>query len=688
MPIPLYTLPSLQQTNINAPAPNQNAMSAQARGLQQTAQGIAAIGGVLGEHADRVQALENTWQESEARQAIAADFSQFETELQNNPDPASYLPKLDETLHRTQQHTSRPDLSPLVSQKLALYHSDFAANARIRVAERAAAMTTQRAKLALSNEMDAAMTYGDRSSFDSAKSRALESGLLLPEQADTMSTRFEEAATYQSLIGEIDADPATALDQLSTEDIGTRYPHLTPENRDRLQRYATTQKNNHVAQTWLDVQKASLDGIVLEKNEIMQMMREGDLTPEQAGRYLSSYHGPKPPEFNPVIFDQARSQILSYDPAKDPTGSVRASIAAELATTSLPPEYVKELVKQFEDRSNPESPNKNKHKLAKDYNDRIASEWKAESFGNWFSREASPVDGRIVSKIITEGDFDKAIKYRNQFSDYFNAWLEQQPQEIDPLEVGKKYDEIKSQVLKQQPPADITLPSLAPPSFDDPLQGLNPDGSPSLLPPKPQETPTETNPKTSSLGTFGGQPIPPPGVFIKRAKTTIFGGNADPNDNGLSANGGPNNDVAGVAIPQKMLQAMFPGKDKAWHFQNVKVVVKADNGITKTLPLRDYGTAERITERNNNHVLDLNPKAVSALGGSPVYKDGKLTTHNGFSNVDFAITTDNAQNLDPKTTSPEELKSAWFKDKKPTHPDQIESGLHALQSAQALTSIE
>ena len=152
----------------------------------------------------------------------------------------------------------------------------------------------------------------------------------------------------------------------------------------------------------------------------------------------------------------------------------------------------------------------------------------------------------------------------------------------------------------------------------------------------------------------------PPGIPYRRAATSVFGGNADPEDNGLSANGGSNNATAGVAIPQKMLQAMFPGKDKAWHFKNVKVMVKADNGTTRVLPLVDYGTAEWVTEREGRHKLDLNPKAVAALGGTPIYKNGKLTSHAGFQTVDFTITTDNAANLDPKTTSLDTLKKAWF----------------------------
>jgi len=256
-------------------------------------------------------------------------------------------------------------------------------------------------------------------------------------------------------------------------------------------------------------------------------------------------------------------------------------------------------------------------------------------------------------------------------SRYFNTWLNQQPDDLDPLDAGKKYNEIKADILKNHIPVDIEIPTFAPiPTFADPLESTTPDGTPGVLP-KP-------DPKTSMRGTFGGQPIPAPGMFIRGSNTTVFGGDADPNDNGLSANGGSNNAIPGVAMPEKMLKAMFPGKSKEWFFDNVKVVVKADNGLQKVLPLVDYGTAEWVTERAKNHVLDLNPKAVAALGGQAIYKNGRLQSHAGFQSVDFAVTTAKAGMMDPKTATRPELKTSWFQDKKPRHPDQIESGLSAL----------
>jgi hypothetical protein len=671
MAIPIVQVPSLAPTSLNFATPSAQGLAGPAAALGEVARGIAQVGGELGQHAAQVQQMENAFQESEARQKIAGEFAALDLELDRNTDPATYAKRFEETLQRTGKFIQGDTLAPIVRQRLALAHEEIASNQRLRVNERAASMTAKRAALALKNEMEAARTYGDRSAFESAMSRGLEAGLILPEQRDSALMEFDQYAAYDTMAKAIDADPETSLQQLNSEDFQTRYPLITPENRERLQGYATKKSNHLKAETWDQIALAGMEGTILSREDILTMAKEGDISPAQAGSYINAYHGEAAPVHDPLVFESARSQILTYDPANDESGAIRAQMAANIATLALPKESIRELQNQFQARVNPKESDQPKHRLAAEYEKRLDQEWKTEAFGNWFEYEKNPIDGRIAQKIINEKDFDTALSYKDKVTRYFNAWLNQQPDDLDPLDAGKKYNEIKADILKNHTPVDIEIPTFAPiPSFADPLDGTTPDEAPGVLP-KP-------DPKTSSRGTFGGQPIPAPGMFIRGANTTIFGGDADPNDNGLSANGGSNNAIPGVAMPEKMLKAMFPGKDKQWFFDNVKVVVKADNGLQKVLPLVDYGTAEWVTERAKNHVLDLNPKAVAALGGQAIYKNGRLQSHAGFQSVDFAVTTAKAAMLDPKKSTRPELKTSWFQDKKPRHQDQIESGLSAL----------
>ena len=81
MAIPLIQIPGLAHTPVNMPTPSAQALGATGAGLGEVARGIAQIGGALGAHADRVQGMENAYQESEARQKIAADMAELDQQL-------------------------------------------------------------------------------------------------------------------------------------------------------------------------------------------------------------------------------------------------------------------------------------------------------------------------------------------------------------------------------------------------------------------------------------------------------------------------------------------------------------------------------------------------------------------------------------------------------------------------------
>ena len=695
MPIPLVQIPGLTGTRLNMTTPSAGALGATGAALGDVAQGIAAVGGALGKHADRVQSMENAYQESEARQGIAKEMSDLDIALATNNDPSSYKAALEKTLQRTEQYTNSENLSPLVRQRMQLYHGDVAAQAQIKIAERAASMTAKRASLALSNELETAMTHGDEAAFRSAGGRLVEGGLMLPEQLDAAQQKFNQAKAFGDVRKEIEFDPQSAKEKLDSDAYQEQYPDLTPEDVDRLKRYAEQKQNSNTSDNWEAITEASINGTILTKEDIKTMMAEGDLTPAQAGSYINAYHGATQPAFDPVLFDKAHKAIASYDPAKDPSGAVRAQLSAALGTLALPKESITELSKQLRAQINPsaeDAPNKN---LQSEYNKRLEIEWDSEAFGKWFKDEETEFlseDGTKKfrsRKVISQKEFGAALAFKTKTRTAFNAWLASQPEGVDPMEAEKKYNEIKGKALDGISMPDVSENALpfetygdvdeftgeTPPSpAEDAASRTSVDGTVSEpLPPTPVEK------KTSKISTFGGQPIYPPGVFYRRAATSVFGGSNDPLDNGLSASGrGGNNDFAGVAIPEDMLKATFPGKSKEWFFDNVKVVVQADNGRQVVLPLADYGTAEWVTKREGRHKLDLNEKAVRALGGQVIYKDGKMKDHAGFRNVNFSLSTAKAGKMDPKTSSIDDLQNEWFKDKRPRHPDQIESGLSAL----------
>jgi hypothetical protein len=508
-------------------------------------------------------------------------------------------------------------------------------------------MTTKRASLAIGNEMEAAATYGDRSAYENALSRGIDGGIILPEQADRFRTQFEQQSTYNSIIKAIEEDPATAAQELTTEDIQERYPHLTPENKERLTRYAEQKKNYQDADTWEQIQLSSIDGAILSREDIMTMAKEGDITAAQAGSYIRAYHGETPPAFDPILFAEARAMIHTYDPANDETGEQRANIARNIATLPLPKEHIKELSTQFSAILNPTAEDAPKHKLATDYMNRIETEWKSEAFGEWFDMEQDPVDGRIARKKIRANDFDKAVAYRQRVQDNFLGWLNQQKPDITPDEVGKKYNEIKTQALDATNPLEFT-PSLAP-TYDD-IDGLLQD---------PGSTPD------GSLPTFDNQK----GVmdestsairFPNPIKLSNYGYRSDSTPDTNSANGIGHRDNKLIdgrsAAITKSLADQIGLKHGDW-FQVNTSRGKFKLQYADTVPAYDKRTGPlpptidiyRRTGGSNNW-------------GGKIYSVEKLATP-----PDTA-----------STGSLQERKSAYFRDTRPTTPDEAELGIAAL----------
>jgi hypothetical protein len=112
--------------------------------------------------------------------------------------------------------------------------------------------------------------------------------------------------------------------------------------------------------------------------------------------------------------------------------------------------------------------------------------------------------------------------------------------------------------------------------------------------------------------------------------------------------------------------------------QNVKVMVEAPDGRRALLPLSS--TTGR-GGGGKRPVLDMTAAAVRDLGGSMVTLPGGGSRVEGIGEISFALTTDNAGvQADLANQSLEEVTELWFEDKKPVSPEQIVSGLRALQA--------
>ncbi len=683
--IRISEVPNLQASTVNAPDLRLAAAAAPTAALGSLAQSIGGVGDAFQSVADQTQKNENARMESEARQKLAADYSQFQIDLEKDPDPESRISKTNAFLMAKRGTPDAPEYSPQVRDSLRQHFNSFADKATTQAAQQAASLALKRVTLALANELDAAEETGNVEGFTKAVITGEQAGIILPEQRQRLEKKFKRTLAFNSVVKNIDAEPITALESLEDPEFLKQHPDLDPDSVQRLRNYAEPLANRSKAELWDGVLNASIDGNIITAEQLKGLAEDGMISPEQRAQYLSTYHGPGKPVFDATIYEDAFSVISRYSPDQDPTGATLAQLRGQLATLPLPAESLKELSKRLTDRATPPKPEaKKRHRLEGDFQARTDQHFEEGKFGNWFKydfpRDAAgnQIPGKEQTKVIQGSDWSKALTTKRRFLDQWEAYLQNSPEGIDPTEAEKVYQSIFEKVVLD---SDEALPTggavpPAPPAveFND-IDGLL--GTPGD-PPATSRLPAQSS-------TFGGIPILPPGRFYQDAKATVFGGPNDPADNGKSAFGGTTGagGKEGVAIPHDILKATFPGKDKAWFEKNVRVAVRTADGRKAVMPIADLGTAEWVWKKNGKPTLDLTPGAVKQLGGSVIYDDGgKMSGVKGIGNLSFALTTDNAgPEADLSRMTWEEASAAWFSDKKPRAPEQIASGLAALRHA-------
>lgn len=665
MPTRLVDVPGLTPTRINAPSPSAAAASAPAQGLGELAEGIASVSRPFAQISGQIQAAENSRQLSEVRTQLDTARTEHLIALESIQDPAAHLRLTDEFLQESRQIADRADFSPAVRDRLALDFDEWATETRNRVAANTANLAQKRAMQATQNELDAASATGNEAAFNQALA---DNPFLTPEEKDELHADFEVTRQLNTLNQVIDEDPLEAAEQLNDPNFRERYPRLTDGQINALRRRSNIEANRSKSKLWNDVINGALDGAILSDDDLKQMAEDGTITAGQRAQYLNTYHADAEPTFQPELYDAAFSAIQQYEESTDPTGAGIASLRASLATLPLPKEHIKELNKRLADRLG--ETQASTHRLTGDFQKITDQSFNEGKFGDWFSYGDHDNDPRTMNrKIIDFDDYRNAMASKRVFLDAWDAYLKAAPEDLDPKAASEAYDALFDSVVLEND--NLNLAPLIPeiPAAINFNQAVD-----DLLPPLDNDAPP-----TSSLGTFGGQPILSPGTYYQNARPTVFGGPDDPVDNGLSAFGGKTGKGGreGVAIPADVLRATFPGKSKKWWSENVRVHVTTTNGAEAVFPVADLGTAEWVWKRDGRPVLDLTPGAASQLGGTVQYRNGKLSHVEGLDGLRFAITS--TESTTPAASATwEDFWQGWFTKNNPKHAEQIASSLPAM----------
>ena len=227
----MIRLPQLSPTSLGNPAaPNVDVSS----GTNAIASAIGQVSDAFTNISRDIARADNARKESEFRQTLAKDYADLQLEIQQLTDPAERLARTNDFLAARANSAAQPDFPPILQQKLRGYFDNFATEAQIRGAQDAAELTQKRARLALSNELDTATQYNDRTAFETALSTAREAFDLLPEEEDRLLMDFDRSAAETDFRILLEQDPQGALLDMEADGFSEAWPNIVPASIPRL----------------------------------------------------------------------------------------------------------------------------------------------------------------------------------------------------------------------------------------------------------------------------------------------------------------------------------------------------------------------------------------------------------------------------------------------------------------------
>lgn len=383
MPVRVPEIPQLQGTRINAPTMSAAAAAAPARALGSLASALAQVSQPFERIAERVQQNENAYALSNARNQLDIARNDFLLDLEKENDPAARLTRTQEFLQDQKGIAENPEHAPQVRDRLIPYFDVWATDLRNNVAGGAARLSERRAGLALQAEVDSAFQNNNEPQLEQALQAAVESNILLPEQADAQRAEFADKQRIDQTTRSIHADPVTWLeDNPEPPSEGS----LTEWNNNT--RLATTLLRHETAETTdtvLDLMaagkikdEAHLEELTANLRPAAQAQLKNSFARRQAAEYEATR---KTPAFQNQITGQVRAAIRDYEPSNPDTFDEQGTAIAGLID-ELPPGPTKtELNRIF--KAKRDATFQQFETNADQAHDALGKAWEAGSFGRY-----------------------------------------------------------------------------------------------------------------------------------------------------------------------------------------------------------------------------------------------------------------------------------------------------------------
>lgn len=638
-------------------------------------QALGSLGGTISNVADqgiqmlvRAKHADTRTRANEMELELSGIHSAFTNEIAANPgaDPKNFLPEYAKRLDVARKKWIKAGASPDEAEVLNSRFNEFAQKSTYAVERDSLMAIAKNERTSIGNLLDHAERTGD----EDLRTRALEDakGVFAPAEQERIATESDQRVLFNRVSKDIDNDPLLMERELDSKEFADENSTLGYENIEKLKGHAETKANRYRSDFSNEM---IVSGQQPTLEELQHMADAGQLSPSQHAQWATKVRNQEvAPVSDPAIYNEAYGQIVSYDPAKDPTGRTEATLRTSIAAMSLPPAEIQQLNSKLTDmvRVGKAQP-KNQHEAA--FSGKIGTDFTRGDFGKYrFPVDSDNDPSTPPTFPINPAAYDASWKLRGKFEDQWRGIIAGMPADAKFEEVSKAYDALKSSFKGEMPMPDLQF------------------SKPKPLPFVPGTTYQNLPGKRAS---FGGQSIKGPGIPFTGAAATAFGGANDPDDNGLSAFGGKTGEGGkeGTAIPQAILAAQFPGRPKEWLAENVRTVVVGPDGVKHTMPVVDLGTAESVWQRAGRPTLDLTPGAVKRVGGKVSYtQDGKMSGVKGLDSLDFSVVSIDTGGKKLTGMSWNDARQVWFDKNRPTSNQQIDNSLIALRDAWAKAQMD
>jgi hypothetical protein len=425
----IATIPGSFQ--VNTPSANIQANSAALnvgnRVAMENASDVGQIGRQLGDVALRVQQAVNYGIAADADRKMRETSAQFQLSLAGRPDEDKWESEWQEKSNEMwSQLSEQTKMNPALSRQLSSNFKDWQSANGIEVRTMATKQKLNRATERVGLAADEAAKDGDVEGIDRVFSGAVETGLMLPEEAEKARRNYLTRIDEYEARNFIDSNPAQAYDFISAKDKDGKYVNLTklnPDQRATMLNAADRAFKNYQNENYQDLITDAQNKQLKTPDQLQVLVDQKVITARQRKTYEAAYYKG---QYNMDVAETSNlySDISRYDPSTDPNFEKRTQIMQRISASGFSEDIQSDMKKFFDQKLNPESTLNTP--VAKDIFADIQRRFTSGAYGDFEKRMIDKKTGAWVT-IVNHETQERAMATRNRVEDYARKYLQMNP---------------------------------------------------------------------------------------------------------------------------------------------------------------------------------------------------------------------------------------------------------------------